>query len=295
MIYDGRMTKGTGKGEMITWKGHAGVLAGSTPSIYRSFAEVADMGERFISYRMRDMDVDKAMRFIDGHSYSAKQLDVKLTDIYERYLKELLPTIQSLGEIPVDENTRARIQQVSIAATKLRTPVVVDEREHFVSEFVVPELPFRVYKQLMNLAKAYMLMHHADTQETSLPEDLIRSIEWCAYSIADDKRRAYFNAVLGLASQGIETTARNISAYTGLHHTAVERGMSVLSAIGVVKMNLSTKGTSEKRTWEVADKRLENIVRRIDPPKKVLREEYEEDVAEEEIPSDYQPELEVDN
>lgn len=277
MIYDGRMTKGTGKGQMITWTGHAGVIAGSTPTIYRHLAEVSDMGERFISYRMKDMDVEAAMKFIDVHRYSAKELDGKLTALYERYFREMLPNIPT-ERIPVDANTTARIREASIAATKLRTPVIVDEREHFVSEFVVPEMPFRVYKQLMYLAEAYMLMHYVDTKETALPENLIQGIEWCAYSIADDKRRAYFKAVIALKAKGVEVTARNISAYTGLHHTAVERGMSVLSAIGVVKMHLAGEdGKSEKRTWDIADDRLKEIVKRIDPPKDILKEDYEDE------------------
>lgn len=279
MIYDGQMAKGTGKGQIITWTGHAGLIAGSTPSIYRMFADVADMGERFISYRMKDMDTDIAMKFIDEHRYSSKELDVKLTEIYSRFFQEMLPNIPNI-RIPVDPHTTERIRNAAIAATKLRTPVIVDEREHFVSEFVVPEMPFRVYKQLMYLAEAYMIMHYMDTKETVLPNHLIEGIEWCAYSIADDKRRAYFRAVLALKAKGVEVTARNISAYTGLHHTAVERGMSVLSAIGVVKMHLAgEEGRSERRTWDVADDRLKEIVKRIDTPKDIAKEDYEDDTS----------------
>lgn len=276
MIYDGQMAKGTGKGQIITWNGHAGLVAGSTPSIYRMFAEVADMGERFISYRMKDMDVDEAMNFVDTHRFSSKELDVKLTEIYHQFFAELLPNIPDL-RIPVDPVTTARIRNAAIAATKLRTPVIVDDREHFVSEFVVPEMPFRVYKQLMYLAEAYMIMHYMDTKEEVLPDKLIEGIEWCAYSIADDKRRAYFKAVIALKAKGVEVTARNISAYTGLHHTAVERGMSVLSAIGVVKMHLAGEdGKSERRTWDVSDVRLSEIVRRIDAPKDIVKEDYQD-------------------
>lgn len=266
MIYDGRMTKGTGTGKVIKWEGHAGMIAGSTPSIYRHFAEVADMGERFISYRMKDMDVEAAMSFIDKNGKSAKDTDNIMQELFEDYIKDLMPRIA--GEhIPVDTATRTKIREISIAATKLRTPVIIDDREHFVSEFVVPEMPFRVYKQLMNIARAFMLIHHAETGETELPVDLQNAIEWCVYSIADDKRRAYFNAVIALNAKSIQTTARNISAYTGLHHTAVERGMSILSAIGVVSMNISKQGQTERKVWQVEDKKLEAIVKRIDPPK----------------------------
>ena len=63
MVYDGEMTKFSGlSSEPITWSGSIGILAGSTPSIYTHFEEVADMGERFIYYRMRPYDIEKATR-----------------------------------------------------------------------------------------------------------------------------------------------------------------------------------------------------------------------------------------
>lgn len=278
MIYDGRMTKASGKsgGEGITWTGHAGFIAGSTPSIYRFFADVADMGERFVNYRMKDLNEDKAVDFVINSGLSSKEMDEKIQEIYAAYFSTLMPKVSS-ERIPVDQKTKDAIVNIAKAGTRLRTPVMVDDREHFVSEFVVPEMPFRVMKQLDNLAKAFMVMHHAETGETELPEDLRTAIEWVGYSLADDKRRAYFKAVIGLNQQMLKATVRNISAYTGLHHTAVERGMSVLSAIGVVRMTELRDGEKKDRTWEVSDHRLKEIVQRIDPPKKVEAEDYQDD------------------
>lgn len=277
MIYDGRMTKASGKsnGEGITWTGHAGFIAGSTPSIYKFFGEVADMGERFINYRMKGMDEDKAVEFVINSGLSSRDLDEKLKDIYARYFASLMPKVKDV-KIPIDAETQQAIIDISKAGTRLRTPVVTDDREHFVSEFPISEMPFRVMKQLNNIAKAFMVMHFAETGEKVLPTDLRTAIEWIGYSLADDKRRAYFNAVIGLNDQGLKATARNISAYTGLHHTAVERGMSVLSAIGVVKQN-EDDGQKKAPAWEVADRRLYKIVKRIDPPKKVEEEDYQDE------------------
>ena len=278
MIYDGRMTKASGKsnGEGITWTGHAGMIAGSTPAIYRYLAEAADMGERFVNYRMKDINEDKAVDFVLRTGLSSRQMDEKIKDIYGRYFSALMPKVKE-ANIPVDEKTKQAIVNISKAGTKLRTPVSTDDREHFVTHLPVPELPFRVMKQLDNLAKGFMVMHHAETGEEELPDDLRTAIEWVGYSLADDNRRAYFKAVLGLNKQMLKATVRNISAYTGLHHTAVERGMSVLSAIGVVKMNEEREGENQTRTWTVADQRLEEIVKRIDPPKIVDEEDYKDD------------------
>lgn len=278
MIYDGRMTKASGKsgGEGITWTGHAGFIAGSTPMIYRFFAEVADMGERFVNYRMKSMNEDKAVEFVMKSGLSSKIMDEKIALIYGRYFSELMPKVKEQN-IPLDSQTEHAILEIAKAGTKLRTPVVTDEREHFVSEFVVPEMPFRVMKQLNNLAKSFMVMHYAETGEDTLPPDLRTAIEWVGYSLADDKRRAYFKAVLALRKQGLKATARNISSYTGLHHTAVERGMSILSAIGVVRLSEQKEGEKKDRMWEVADHRLKGIVERIDPPSKVDADDYQDE------------------
>lgn len=279
MIYDGRMTKASGssKGEGITWTGHAGMIAGSTPSIYRFFAEVADMGERFIYYRMKPINENKAVDFVMSNGLSAKQIDERMKDIYGRYFGSLMSKVEENQDIELDAETQKVIVNIAKAGTRLRTPVMVDDREHFVSEFPIAEMPFRVMKQLNNLAKALTVMHFAETGEKKLPPDLLRAIEWIGYSLADDKRRAYFNAILGLHAKGVKATARNISAYTGLHHTAVERGMSILSAIGVVRLNEVKDGEKKERTWSVADSNLEQIVWRIDKPKTVDASDYDND------------------
>lgn len=281
MIYDGRMTKASGKsnGEGITWEGHAGMIAGSTPAIYRHFSEVADMGERFINYRMKDLDEDKAVDFVMNKGMSSREMDEAIKISYGKYFHTIMPKVAEVRNmnIKIDDETMDAIINISKAGTKLRTPVITDDREHFVSEFPIPEMPFRVMKQLTNVAKAFIVMHYAETGETKLPTDLRTAIEWIGYSLADDKRRAYFNAVIGLEAQYLKPTARNISAYTGLHHTAVERGMSVLSAIGVVQLNEDADGGGKTKTWTVSDNRLKEIVKRIDPPKILKEEDYQDE------------------
>jgi len=76
MVYDGKMTKYSGNNpEPITWEGYVGVLAGSTPSVYGHFEKVADMGERFIYYRMKEFDQKKAMTLAMERTVYGKELD----------------------------------------------------------------------------------------------------------------------------------------------------------------------------------------------------------------------------
>ena len=79
MLYDGEMIKYSGNSaKPIEWRGHLGVIAGSTPSLYRNFEEVADMGERFIYYRMKEYDGHKATKLALERKIFGKELDEKL-------------------------------------------------------------------------------------------------------------------------------------------------------------------------------------------------------------------------
>lgn len=283
MIYDGRMTKASGKsgGEGITWKGHAGMIAGSTPQIYKLFADVADMGERFIYYRMKGMDENKAVDFVMNTGLSAKETDDKLADIFGRYFAANMDRIEENQNIELDPKTEQAIVNIAKAGTRLRTPVITDDREHFVSEFPISEMPFRVMKQLKNIATAMTAMHKAETGEDALPDDLREAVEWLGYSLADDKRREYFKAIMATESTFVQgshkrykATARNIASYSGMHHTVVERSMSVLSAIGVVKLNVA-EHDNEAKSWTITDNNLKEIVGRIDPPKVIQEDQLE--------------------
>ena len=230
-------TKATGKseGKGITWQGHAGMIAGSTPAIYRHFSEVADMGERFISYRMKNMDQDKAVDFIMEHGQSAMMTDEKIKNIYGKYMSSVMESID-MSKVKIDKETQKTIINVAKICTRFRTPVMTDDRDHYVTEIPVPEFPFRVMKQLESLAKAFAIMTYHDTNRYVLSDELRSTIEWVGYSMADDKRRRYFRALLECERMDVRPTLRNISSCTGIHRTPVERGMSILSAIDIVKM-----------------------------------------------------------
>jgi hypothetical protein len=242
------------------------------------------MGERFISYRMKNMNEDKIVDFVMANNVPASVLDDKLSTLYDTYLGELIKKTQDIdvAQLEVDERAMQAIVDISKAGTRLRTPVMTDDREHFVSEPPVPEMPTRVLKQLANIAKSFTLMQIAETGNKELSDDMINAIQWIGYSIADDKRRHAFNAVLGLEKEAIKPTTHNISAYTGMHVTAVKRIMSVLSAIGVVRLNIKSH-QSETDSWTIVDRNLKKIVERIDPPKEVDQQDYQD---EEDLPAE---------
>lgn len=268
MIYDGRLAKATGanKGKLMEWTGHAGMLAGSTPAIYRHFSEVSDMGERFINYRMRTVDEEKITDFVMNNPVPAKQLDLLLIDSYTEYIASILSS-DRLSSVPeLDAESMKIIKNAARVGTKMRTPVMFDDRDKFVSEIPVQEVSIRVMKQLIYLANAFMIMHYVETGEDKLPRHYINCLEWVAYSLSDDKRRLYAKAVLALEYAQKEVSIRNIAAYTGLPQAAVERQLPVLTAIGVLEMSEREQGKKETRTWRFKDLAVKDFAYRLDTP-----------------------------
>lgn len=262
MIYDGRYSKSSGnRKEAMDWRGHIGMIAGSTPSIYRYFSEVADMGERFLSYRMHTIDKHKAVQFVTSHRRTATNLNESIGEIFREYLTDLLQSLpQDPASLPkVHDTTQDTIQNVAEHATLLRTPVHVDERTGLVDEFPEPEMPFRVMKQLSSMAQALQCMCDDTTQP--LPDDLTKALEWTAYSLANDKRRAYLRSLVALHDAGTKLTARNVSSATGLHTEIVRKGLDQLQALGIITLQNEEEN---KKEWELSNYGLVEIVRRLD-------------------------------
>jgi hypothetical protein len=261
MLYDGHFSKGSGsKSASIEWKGYLGMIAGSTPSIYRYFNEVADMGERFISYRMRPIDVHKAVEFVSTHAHTSTSLNGSIGALIQEFLPPLLQSLPDKKYMPkLHQTTLDTIRDVSEHCTLLRTPIHLDERTGLVDEFPEPEMPFRVMKQLTYLAVGMQCI--APDPSAPLPEDMTRALEWTAYSLANDKRRAYMRAVCALEFEGKKITTKAVSAITGLHTEIVTRGMSQLQALRILE--LSDDG--DKKGWSVRNREIYKMVRRLDP------------------------------
>ena len=276
MLFDGEFTKYFGNRNKLTWKGHMGIIAGSTPTAYSFFAEVADMGERFIYYRIPEPDYKKASDFVSNNMRSAKELDPVLEDLYKTYMSKVVRYGQDHKDIQLPASTQKLIRDISLCATKFRTPVKINDFHGVVSEMPVAEAPYRVMKQLTCIAKSFHLMHEADGGTGDLPFDLARTLKWCAYSLASDRRRETYKAVRDID----DVTIRNISSYTGLDDMIVKRDLAELCAIKVIKKQERSVGQGNAYVWKTNDDELEAMVDSLKLEKKVISEEEEGDIDE---------------
>jgi hypothetical protein len=259
MIYDGRFSKSSGnRKEPMEWKGFIGMLAGSTPSIYRFFAEVADMGERFVSYRMKAFDKHKAVEFISNNTMTAMEMDERIATTLQSFLTPLISNQENLQHITLSDDTKATIANIAEHCTLLRTAVHTDERSGFVDEFPEPEMPFRVMKQLTYIAQGLQVLNQGP-----LTPQLTEALEWVGWSLANDKRRAYLKAITILDYQSKKITAKNVSAITGLHRDVVKKGLDQFQALGIITLEGDDNG---EYRWYLTHRELRDITLRLDKP-----------------------------
>ena len=278
MVYDGEMIKYSGtKSEPIKWAGYLGILAGSTPSIYTHFEEVADMGERFIYYRMKPYDIEKATRRSLSRTLLNKELDEKLSELYEQYIRE---SILNIGDqvIPgISLETYERIVNIAMFASILRTPTHYDRYAKTVDKVPIPEMPMRVALQLSALARGLSVMHYYNTGSWELDEQDIGYIEWCAYSLANEERRACLK-VLAQLDYGIKVLGQNIADQIGLATTVTSMNLQHLAAIGILERGGGHGGLS----WAIKDKNIWSIIRRLEGIKESVEKEADRNISSEE-------------
>lgn len=259
MIYDGEMTKSSGASDKDnTWKGYLGVIAGSTPSIYHHFEEVSDMGERFVYYRMKDYDAEKATKISMSRKLYGRELDEKLGNAYAEYIKEV---IVSAGDEPINlsEEVQDRILQIAIFSERVRTTVHTDLRERIIDRLPVPAMPMRVALQLTTIAKALTIIRKHETGSNDLTDKDLDIIDHCGYSLANEEKRICLK-VLGQIKYGEYLRTANIADEVGLNTKVVGTILQNLAAVGVV----TRAGDGESLKWRIKKESDYKIVRRVE-------------------------------
>jgi hypothetical protein len=273
-IYDGHLTKLTGNQEPITWKGKLGIIGASTASLYRHFEEIADMGERFMYYRMKPYDIDKAVDKSLGRTLYGQALDEHIGEIYGEYLSSV---IQSHVAEPVfSEEDNHKIKEMAKLASVIRTSVHVNERTREVDRIPEPEMPMRTALQLRGLALGMCIMNENETGKAELTEKNLRGLEWCAFSLANDERRKTLQA---LAEYPAGCNSAAIGMTLGLPTNSASSYLQELAALRVCR-RLKVDGTNAD-LWQMEDENMREIILRLSGTERqdgalIVEEPYEE-------------------
>lgn len=259
MIYDGEMNKSSGSSDKpISWKGSLGVIAGSTPSIYAKFEEVSDMGERFIYYRMKDYDAEKATRLAMSRKMYGKALDDKLSTLYADYMKEVIVANKDTV-ITLSDETNERILQISLFAERVRTTAHLTFRTQEMDRIPCSAMPMRVAQQLTAMANGLALIRNYESGDMKLTENDHSMLEWCGYSLANEEKRHCLKA-LAQTKYGEYTKTSVIADVIGLSTTITRSILQNLAAVNVIVRS----GDGESLSWRIKKESEWTIVRRVE-------------------------------
>ena len=240
----------------VHWKGFMGVVAGSTPTIYQHFEEVGDMGERFIYYRMKHFNEEKVLDVALHREKTGKELDLYLSGLYAEYIKGC--GLGSPDKVKLSNEEQERIKNVARLAATLRTPIRINKYRGVVEYIPVRESPTRVMLQLIAIAKGLAVMNYHDKKLCGLTEDDLKSIEWCAYSLANEERRACLRALVS-EDFGVHISTQAIADAIGLNTDVTKNVLECLAATGVV-----VRTSDGKLAWSIKDRSVYDIVRNFE-------------------------------
>ncbi len=85
-VYDGSWTRhvGTDGGRTLSWSGRVGLVAGVTPTIDRHHAVMGAMGERFILFRLPEVDSDEQAKRALSHAGRESKMRTELAAVVAR-------------------------------------------------------------------------------------------------------------------------------------------------------------------------------------------------------------------
>lgn len=278
-IYDGHLTKMTGNQEPITWKGKLGIIGASTASLYRHFEEIADMGERFMYYRMKPADVDKSVDKSLNRTLYGQALDEHIGELYKEYISDV---IQSKTQEPTfTEEDNRKIKEMAKLASVIRTSVHVNERTQEVDRIPESEMPMRTALQLRGLALGMCVMNEHENGSATLTEKNLRALEWCAFSLANDERRKTLQ-VLAEYPQGCTSAA--VAMKLGLPTNSTSNYMQQLAALRVLR-RIKVDG-SNADIWKMEDDNIREIILRLSGTERQdgVLESDDPDFTDDEIP-----------
>lgn len=160
-IYDGKIDKEFGTGVTRSWEGKVGFIAGCTYTIEESIMMNASYGDRFLYWKMPDVDVDDAMNkqfSVMGHE---EELRNGMRDSVTDYVASLGDFKgKSLPQIP-DDAKQALIKLCQLAVS-CRGPVTWSYNGKDIVSVGQKEFPMRYYKQAIALGTGLMVLRDGD-------------------------------------------------------------------------------------------------------------------------------------
>lgn len=151
-IYDGHYTRHLGNegGKVLTWHGHIGVVAAVTSAIDAHSDVMSKLGERFLYYRLSDMDADEQHAIAETAIWNCTNEDedaVKLASLVGAFFEKLGIPESSL----ITPEEQSWLASVATVVARARSGVDRNNQTRNLESVHHPESPARLASQLTML------------------------------------------------------------------------------------------------------------------------------------------------
>lgn len=257
-IYDGSYIKRTGTGDNVEWDGKVGAIAGATQVIYEYQQEFATMGDRFIMYGMKQPDRKLLLDFIlDDSRINADKMGMQrhLKDSAASFIEYIIMNMKE-DDVHLAKDLKEDLKNVADFCTKVRSGVITDERRPNIINFAPDhEMPVRMINQLLNLAKAFIIMRkaepmnqmaHNDSEFDNVTDEEALILYKVAFDSIPIKRRL---ALKALAKYEGGVTTKGLATSINYQTAVVNAWLAQLNALGICSRQ--AKGGNQGDMWNL--------------------------------------------
>lgn len=244
-VYDGSWTRhvGTDGGRTLGWKGKVGMVGGCTPTIDRHHAVMGAMGERFVLYRLPQVDPDTQARWALRHAGRERQMRQELADS----VAELFAGART-DPVALTDDDETRLIGLATLVVRARSAVERDNYSREIELVPEPEAPTRLIIVLDRLLAGLYTIGASRT-------DAWKVVTKCAL----DSIPALRLAVLYALKHG-QADTNDISGKVRHPATTTRRALEDLVAHGLVEVERQGEGRAHLWTLSTfANARLQGF------------------------------------
>jgi hypothetical protein len=257
-VYDGELTKETGTGLSLSWRGKLNFIAGSTSSYYEKQKEIDSMGPRFIMYEIDELSNSGRkdfLRFARNNMNDIKskrsELQSMARDAVEEILEKMPDDLPMLPE-KIDNN----LVDLADFVAKARTPVSRDFHGN-ITVVHFKELPGRLYSQVYRLGQMFLAIAQMNGRDEMDKDEEELLYKFLLNSIPKQKRD-----VLYTLFKYKEATTKSIAHILNIQTESVKLWLSDLNALALT-LRVSAGG---KDFWYVSPENSALLSRMLDIP-----------------------------
>jgi hypothetical protein len=242
-IYDGSWTRlvGTDGGRALHWQGKVGLVAGATPTIDTHHAALAQLGERFVFYRLDVGKADQQARRSLRHQGREREM----RDALREAVRGLFATID-LERVPaLSKADEDRLVALTVLVARARSAVVRDPYRREIELIPDAEAPGRLVGALGRLLTGLRIVGVDETEAWRV----IRKVG------LDSMPAARRQALELLVAQGEKLTTTDVAVELGLPTPSTHRVLEDLTAHTV--LTRVSQGQGKADLWQISAWALE--------------------------------------